>query len=77
MLWCFGALYSTRIVAPRTPNSYGAIRDKLRMSSLAANTFEPELDSFLQFEVEVGHVTPGYPGMTYPLAFRAVCTPVF
>ena len=29
--WCFGALYSTHIVAPRTLNSYGVIRDKLRM----------------------------------------------
>ena len=32
-LWCFGALYSTHIVAPRTPNSYAVIRDKLGMSS--------------------------------------------
>ena len=29
----FGALYETHIVAARTPNSYGVIRDKLRMSS--------------------------------------------
>ena len=29
---CFGALYYTHIVAPRTPSSYGVIRDKLRMS---------------------------------------------
>ena len=28
-----GALYETHIVAPRTPNSNGVIRDKLRMSS--------------------------------------------
>jgi len=32
-LWCFGALYQTHIVAPGTPNSYGVIHDKLRMSS--------------------------------------------
>ena len=31
--WCFGALYETQIVAPRTPNSYGVKRNKLRMSS--------------------------------------------
>ena len=31
VLWCFGALYYTHIVAPRDPNSYGVIRDKLRM----------------------------------------------
>ena len=30
---CFGALYQTHIVAPRTPSSCGVIRDKLRMSS--------------------------------------------
>jgi len=29
----FGALYSTHIVTPRTPNSYGVIRDELRISS--------------------------------------------
>ena len=33
VLWCFGALYSTHIVASRTPSSYGVIRDKLRRSS--------------------------------------------
>ena len=36
VLWCFGALYQTHIVAPRTPKSYLALRDqlidKLRMS---------------------------------------------
>ena len=36
------------------------------------NTLEPDLDNFLQFCLEVGHVTPGYPGKTYPLAFCAV-----
>ena len=30
---CVGALYSTHIVAPRTPNYFFALRDKLRMSS--------------------------------------------
>ena len=33
--WCFNALYQTHIVAPRTPNSYLALRDTLQMSSVA------------------------------------------
>ena len=31
--WCFGALYSTHIVGPRTQNSYSELQDQLRMSS--------------------------------------------
>ena len=31
-IWCFGALCETHGVAPRTLNSYFALRDKLRMS---------------------------------------------
>ena len=34
---------------------------------IAGNTFEPEYDTFLQFELEIGHVVPGYPGKTYPI----------
>ena len=30
-------------------------------------TFETEVDTFLQFELEIGHVVPGYPGETYPV----------
>ena len=33
VLWCFGALYETHTVAPRTPSFYVVIRDKLRVSS--------------------------------------------
>ena len=29
------------------------------------NTFDPELDPFLQFALEIGHVTPGYPVKVY------------
>jgi hypothetical protein len=32
VLWCFGALHSTHTVAPRTPNSCFALRDRLWMS---------------------------------------------
>jgi len=41
-LWCFGALYETHIVAPRTPNSYGVIHDKLRMGSLTGAIAHPD-----------------------------------
>ena len=36
------------------------------------NSFEPELDPFLEFVLGMGHVTPGFPGTTYPVAFLAV-----
>ena len=34
------------------------------------NTSEPELDLFLRFALESGHVAPGCPGTTFPVAFR-------
>ena len=43
---CFGALYSTHIVAPRTPNSHFALRDTLRLSSRATQVGPPNLFSW-------------------------------
>ena len=31
VLWCFGALYQTHIVSPRTPNFHFELKDKLRI----------------------------------------------
>ena len=38
---------------------------------ITGNTFEAGLDPFLHLALKTGHVTPGYPGKTYPVAFWA------
>ena len=43
VLWCFGALYYTHIVAPGTLHCYGVIHYKLRMSSRLTPTGRPVL----------------------------------
>ena len=40
----------------------------------SGNTFGSELDPFLEFELKMGHVTPTYPGTTYPFFFFFVFT---